>query len=101
VEVSAKAHPEWFPEGKKSVELPHGRIGFRLCPPAIRLLKKVESVIAALRGRKLADAIIVKESVNKDVLATYGDDLLKDIGAKRIQASEFYIDLAAAPVTKG
>lgn len=102
VQATAQAHPEWFAV-KKSVELPQGRFGWRLCPPMIKLLKKVETVIAALRCQHLQDAIIVKETVNKDVLAAYDDALLKGLGAKRFQEEVFFIELpepAKAPATR-
>ena len=93
IEAWADENPEAFGSAR-SLALTHGRIGWRWTPPAIKLLKKAESVIAALKSHGLADAVIVRESVNKDVLATYPDERLKEIGAKRTQREEFFVDLA-------
>jgi phage host-nuclease inhibitor protein Gam len=71
VEASAAAHGEWFAEAR-SLDLPHGRIGWRKVT-LIRLPKAVERVIAALRQRKLFDAVAVKETVRKEILETYED----------------------------
>ena len=91
VQIFAEDHPELF-EPKRSVDLTHGRIGFRQVT-SIRLLKKAETVIAALEDRGLQDAVIVKKTPNKDVLAAYDDETLRAVGAKRQARDEFYIDL--------
>jgi phage host-nuclease inhibitor protein Gam len=92
LENSAAEHPEWFLV-KRSAELAHGAIGWHLVP-FVKLLKKVESVVAALKCRKLLEAVIVKESPNKDVLATYDDETLAAVGAKKCTKNEFFIRLA-------
>jgi phage host-nuclease inhibitor protein Gam len=88
-------HPELF-KTPRHRDLAHGRIGYRRVE-LIRLLKKIESVVAALRERRLLDAIVTTEKPNKDVLATYQDETLRAVGAKRETKDQFYIDLRAEP----
>jgi phage host-nuclease inhibitor protein Gam len=91
VEASAEAHEEWFAEAR-SLDLPHGRIGWRKVT-SIKLPKAVERVIAALRQPKLFDAVAVRETVRKEILETYEDATLEAVGAKRVTKDDFYIAL--------
>jgi len=93
LEAWATAHPEEFPPGRRSLDLSHGRIGWRLDPPSVRLIRRAETVIAALRARRLQDAVIVRETVNKEVLVTYPPDVLAAIGARIVQKDRFHVDL--------
>jgi phage host-nuclease inhibitor protein Gam len=86
-------HPELF-KSPRHRDLAHGRIGYRRVE-SIKLVKKIESVVVALRERRLLDAIVTTEKPNKDVLATYQDETLRAIGAKRETKDQFYIDLRA------
>lgn len=98
IEEWAEGHPAALAaaaDGARSVALTHGRIGYRRTPPTIHVPKKVEPVIAALRRRGLAEAVIVKESVDRSVLARYDDATLKAVGARRKAGRDrFFIDLA-------
>ena len=90
VEGFCDQHPELF-EKPRHQELPHGKIGYRLAE-SIKLVRTVEHVLAALHERKLVPAINVKETVNKDVLATYSDETIEAVGAKRVVKDLFYIE---------
>ena len=79
----------------RSLDLPHGRIGWRKVT-SIKLPRMVERVIAALRVRKLFDAICVKETVRKEILDTYEDATLEAVGAKRVVKDDFYIAIGEA-----
>jgi len=96
LEASAAAHPEWFPAGARSVALAHGRIGWRWVW-SVRLKWTAEKVVAALRSRRLADAILVDERPNKDVLATYADETLAAVGAVQKSREHFFADVKDAP----
>jgi phage host-nuclease inhibitor protein Gam len=98
LEASAAAHPEWFGKAR-SVALPHGRMAWRWVT-SIKLPKSLDRLIAALRSRGLRDAVIVRETVNKEILASYVDDLLEELGVKRQGADEFRIELAEVPDPK-
>ncbi|MBE3096984.1 MAG: host-nuclease inhibitor Gam family protein [Planctomycetes bacterium] len=91
VEAWSDANPDAFGKAR-SLALPHGRVGWRKVT-SIRLVRAVAKVVAALRARRLRDAVTVKVGVNKDVLATYPDTTLAAVGAKRIEKDTFYIDL--------
>jgi hypothetical protein len=92
IEAFAGTHPEIFPEGRRSLDLPNGRVGYRLVS-SIKLPKMVERVVAALKARKLFDAIVTTEKPNKDILAAYDDETLDAVGAKRVTKDEFYVQL--------
>jgi len=90
IQAWAEAHEEEFGKAR-SVALPHGRIGWRTVT-SIRLVRSSEFVVAALESAGLADAVIVRKSANKDVLAAYPDDVLKAVGARRKSEDRFYVE---------
>ena len=60
----------------KTKQLNFGKTGFRLSAKLV--LKKVDQVLENLKKLKMDDCIIVKESVNKDVLKKYPEaDIIK------------------------
>lgn len=80
-------------EGKKTLELNFGSLSFRLSTPAIVFtLKKAAHVIERLKAHSLKHCVRVKESVDKDRLAAYPDDVLKEVGCRRVQKEEFYAE---------
>ena len=90
IEAFAGAHEEEFGKAR-SKALPHGRVGWRAVI-SIRLLRSSEFVVAALEAANLSDAVIVKKSPNRDVLAAYPDGTLCEIGARRKREDRFYIE---------
>jgi len=85
---------EHFEHGSRSLALTFGRLYFHLSPPAIRLIRSVEYVLERLRARKMsATCIRVKEEVNKEALEAYEDEVLKEVGCKRVQKDEFRYDV--------
>jgi phage host-nuclease inhibitor protein Gam len=93
VEEFADAHPDLF-VAPKHLALAHGRIGYREVTKIVLRLKP-DAVVAALEARKYFAAVITKKSPDKDVLARYPDDVLAEVGAKRVTGDVFYIDCAA------
>lgn len=92
----AEASPEEFREGRKSVELLHGRIGFRTSTPALKTVagwtfKKVLEVVERAFVR-------VKEDLDKEgILATYArgeltDAELKRVGLRVVQEEAFFVE---------
>ena len=78
----------------RSLQLTAGLLSFRLTPPAIvYTLKKVKHVIERLRAKKMAACIRMKEEVDKEALAAYPDDVLREVGCKRVQKDEFHYDV--------
>ena len=86
----AEGHPGEFGKAR-SLALPHGRIGWRTVT-SIRLDRKAEFVVAALEAADLADAVIVRKSPNKDVLAAYPDETLREVGCRRVKRDDFYVE---------
>ena len=92
----AEGAPEEFPEGRKSIELLHGRLGFRTSNPALKTIagwtfKKVLEVITP-------DFIRVKQDLDKEaVLAAHAsgylnDSKLKSVGLRVVQEEAFFIE---------
>lgn len=89
-------------EGKRSIDLNHGRLGMRLTKPALALLKgwKWEKVLYALKerwGKKpdLLEALVTtKETVNKDgVKVNLSEEDLAKVGLKIKQDDEFFLEV--------
>jgi phage host-nuclease inhibitor protein Gam len=69
----AALHPAEF-GARKSLDLLHGTIGFRTCPPAVKQIKgvKVDHTLEALKARGFLWLLRTKEEVDKDaVLRSY------------------------------
>ena len=87
--------PQLF-DKKKSIELNFGIIGYRKSTK-IRVKK---TTLEKLKALGLQDAIIVKESPNKEVLATYPDDTLKKVDAKRVVDENFWYEVKEEAITE-
>lgn len=90
VEAFCEAHKADFGRDR-SRKLAHGRVGWRRTTH-VRLKNKVDSVVAALEARHLEAAVTVRKSANKDVLATYPDEVLAEVGAKRVTKDAFFVE---------
>lgn len=80
-------------EGKTKV-LNFGKTGFRLST-SLSLPKatdKLEKIISKLRKRKMDDCVIVKESVNRDVLKKYDEAVIVEIGGTLKKADVFWYE---------
>lgn len=85
-----------FPGREKTKELPHGFIGFRISS-SISVSKKTLELLKAA-GKKLA--IIVKESVDRDVLKTWSDAELAEFKAKRNTEDKFWFQIKDEEVAR-
>lgn len=73
----------------KTRQLNFGKTGFRLSTKLV--LRKVETVLAALKSFGMADCITVKETINKDVLRKYKEeDIIKVGGALQKEDTFWY-----------
>jgi phage host-nuclease inhibitor protein Gam len=98
----ADAHPEEFPDKKKSIDFVHATIGFRTGTPKViqkksYTVKKVLELLAKFTWSKKyirLEPSIDKESILAD-RKTLTEDQLKSVGLKIDQAETFYIDLKA------
>jgi phage host-nuclease inhibitor protein Gam len=92
----AEGSPESFPEGRKSIELLHGRIGFRTSTPAL----KTVAGWTFKRALEVIDRLFVrtKEELDKEaVLAAYArgdlsDSELKRVGLRVAQEESFFVE---------
>lgn len=73
----------------RSILLAFGEIGFRKSPESIEVKNEAETV-KRLKEMKIKGAVEVKESVKKSVLKSLSDEVLKKIGAKRVQEDVFF-----------
>lgn len=83
---------------RKSLELPHGLIGFRMGTPKVEKSKKVtwEGVIEDLRQIN-AEFVRVKEEANKDLIIAHRNDQdmmnkLGRIGLSVVQDETFFVE---------
>lgn len=63
----------------KTKDLTFGKVGFRKST-RLQLPKVLDKVIAALRKNGMEDCIIRKETVNKDILKQYDEQLILEVG---------------------
>jgi len=99
VETFASGHRRDFGDAR-SLALAHGRLGWRITPAAVRFLRPLEEILAVLKERGMNEAILVTERPSKDILATYPEDLLRELGVRLTQHDEFFVDFAEAGVSE-
>jgi phage host-nuclease inhibitor protein Gam len=95
----AEANPSMF-DGNRSLQLKHGRIGWRLGNPSLRLLGGCtwESVLDRLERRGLTEYIrIEKEPDKRKILADAEQLPLRELGLRIYQRDEFYATPHADP----
>ena len=84
-----------FPK-QKTLELPHGFLGFRISS-SISISKKTLELLKAA-GKKLA--ILTKQAVDKDVLKTWSDADLAEFKAKRVTEDKFWFQVKDEEVAR-
>lgn len=82
----------------KSKTFTFGKVGFRKSTK-IDLIKTAAEVIKQLKHLKLNECIKVKEDVDKSKLKTYPEEILKAVGAQRIEDDTFYYELNNQKIT--
>lgn len=90
-----KKNKKLFVENR-SLDLVYGRIGFRIS----KTIEVSTNTIEKLKKIEREDAIIVKESPNKNVLATWDDKDLKKVGAARVINDEPYYNPSKQEIAK-
>lgn len=91
-----KKNKKLFAE-KRSLDLVYGRIGFRISK-IIEVSTNTLEKLKKIDGGQ--DAIIVKESPNKNVLETWDDKDLKKVGATRVIKDEPYYNPSKQEIAK-
>lgn len=75
----------------KSKEMTFGQVGFRMSTKVI-LPKKLERVIAKLKKLGMGDCIITKETVDKDILKTYAETTILEVGGTLKKTDAFWYE---------
>lgn len=83
----------------KSKDLTFGKVGFRKSTKLI-LPKAVERIIASLRKHGMEDCIVVKETVNKDILKTYDEKDILKVGASLKVEDAFWYETKSVEISK-
>lgn len=92
----AESHPEEFPQGRKSLELLSGTLGFRTGTPKLTLLSRAftwDKVMELLRGKGWSGWIRVKQELDKEAIIAQRDEMdLRAVGLKVTQDESFYVE---------
>jgi len=100
VETFASGHRRDFGQAR-SMALAHGRLGWERTPSSVKLLRPAEEVVAVLKERGMEEAILVTERPSKDILATYAEDLLRELGARLVPGyDKFFVNFTEAGVSE-
>lgn len=75
----------------KSKEMTFGQVGFRMSTKVI-LPQKLERVIAKLKKLGMGDCIITKETVDKDILKTYSEKTILEVGGTLKKSDAFWYE---------
>lgn len=71
----------------KTAKFITGEVQWRKCPPSVRLTKKVQIVLEALKARKLIRFIRTKEEINKDAILA-DQNAARDIPGLKINTGD-------------
>jgi phage host-nuclease inhibitor protein Gam len=97
----AESSPEEFQEGKKSVDMLHGRVGFRTGTPKFKTLAgwTFERVKDACKTDGLGENYVrIKESLDKEALlgafasGALTDAQLRAVGCRVVQDESFFVE---------
>lgn len=93
IEDFVEAHRDDF-DGKKTRVLNFGETGWRQSTSVIVPSKKdeLDEVIRRLRSRQMEKCVVVKETVDKEILRTYGEDVVHAVGARWKQTDKFWCE---------
>ncbi len=88
-------------QGRKSLDLAFGTIGYRVSTKIVQVAKVTKEItLAKLKEYGLTDGIRVKEDINKDAAATWPDERLALVGLKRRVSDDFFIEITREDVTR-
>ena len=76
-------------KGKTKV-MNYGQLGFRQSTSII--VKKIKSVLEALKAKKMVDCITVKETINKENLRKYADSIISEVGCSKKVEDVFWYE---------
>lgn len=96
----ANNNPDEFPKNQKSVDMVHGRVGFRTGNPKLktRMRKTWDKVLETISAMGLQDLIRTKQETNKErIIADYLQGTLPlatmiEIGVEVVQEESFFVE---------
>jgi len=92
LQLYAVGHPELFTD-KRSLELPHGKLGWRRATSLGTLGKTTwAEVLGNLKSMEFAEAIRTKQEVDKDVLSQWPANKLQIVGVVRKETDAFWYE---------
>ncbi|MCM0757370.1 host-nuclease inhibitor Gam family protein [Sporomusa sphaeroides DSM 2875] len=74
----------------KSRRMNFGQVGFRQSTTIV--VSKIMAVLESLKARNMLDCITIKESINKEVLRTYPDEVIAAVGARKKVEDVFWLE---------
>ncbi len=81
---------------RKSLELPHGVIGFRQSTSLVARTKvKMAQVLEKLKDLGWTEAVKTTEGVNKEVMREWSDSRLEAVGMERRVVDQFFVEISA------
>lgn len=84
----------------KTKQLNHGKTGFRASTSCEIPQGMEPDIIKALRKRDMLECIVVKESVLREALKQYPEDVIKQVGARLKKSNTFFCEAAHQDLTK-
>lgn len=80
---------------RKSLDLPHGTIGWRQSTSIVARAKvKMGQVLERLKDLGWNEAVKVSESVNKEAMREWSDGKLEAVGMERKVVDQFFVEIA-------
>lgn len=76
----------------KSKQLNFGKVGFRQSTSVSVPAKRLEAIIKNLKKFGMEDCIIIKETVNKEILVRYNEKDIAKVGASRKVEDKFWLE---------
>lgn len=102
VAVWAKLHKDELFSAAKTLDLGHGKIGFRASTAIVQERGvTVEMSLDRLHELGMSDGIRLKEELNKEQMLAWPDERLALVGVKRQQRDTFFIDIPQEAVPEG
>ena len=101
LQAFAEFHKKALFAEKRSKELDFGAVGFRKSSQIKPAPKSTwEQILGRCKELKFEAAIRVKEEINKDELATWPDERLELVGARRIEKDQFWYETKAEEIAE-
>lgn len=87
-----------LPANKKSMQLVHGKIGWRTGKPSLRFVKSKKATIQLLQSRGLTSCLVTKVELDKDAVKKLSPAERELVGVKLEAAERFFYELSSDPV---